>query len=135
MATQFTGPYQSIYEAGLARQREEEARLRAAAGRRASLAGVSQSGVSQIPQDEISRESLRDVAELGGRVAQAQEEERLQDKAFDQRKELMSLRASIDELAAARERKRRRDEEKAGYGSQLIAGALGGLGNYLRPKG
>lgn len=134
MASQFTGPYQSIYEAAIARQREEEARQRGMAVRRAGAAGVSRSGVSEIPQDAISREALRDTMDIGANVAQAQEGERLQDKSFEQRKELMQLQNSMDEIAAAAERRRRREAESAGYGAQLISAGIGGIGSYLGAK-
>lgn len=128
---QFTGPYQSIYEAARARLREGEARQRGAALRRASRQGVQTSGVSQIPQDAISREAMLEESELGGRVAQMQESERLQDKAFAQRKELLGLQADIAAAAEARQRRLLKQQGQSALIGQLGGAGLGALAGYF----
>lgn len=134
MATQFTAPYQSIYEAGLARQRENEARQRGLALRRAQAQGVMTSGVSQLPQQDISREAMRAEADLGARVGQAQEAERLQDKAYDQRLGLMERQASLAEAAEARRASMLRRQQKAALGGQIIGAVTGGVTGALARK-
>ena len=127
MATKFTAPYQSIYDQALARQRESVGRARGQATRGAARARVSTSGVSQLPQQNIDREAVRGEADLGARVGEAAEAERLQDKAFSQRLQLWNL----EELARSRERRRQRSAAKAGVTGQIIGGALSAAGSYL----
>lgn len=133
MATQFKGPYQSIYEAGLVRQRESEARQRGMATRQAARSGISSSGVSQLPQDEISREALRSEGDLGARVAQAQEAERLGELEFNRRKQLMELQSSLVEAANAKERAAERKRRKAAGTGRLIGGLVGGIAGSVIP--
>lgn len=128
---QFTPPYQSIYDTARARLRQGEARQRGAVLRRAARQGIQTSGVSEIPQEAISREAMQEEAELGARVEQAQESERLQDKAFGQRKELLQMQADIAEAAAARARKLERERAKSGLTGQLGSAAIGALGSYF----
>jgi len=122
----FTAPYQKVYAAALARQRENEARKRAMMTGAAQRAGVRTSGVSQIPQGEISREALRSEADIGAEVAQQQEQERLMKEKWAQEEKMYGM--SLAE--AARERARQRRDAKAGATGQLIgtgitvAGAL-----------
>jgi len=130
----FTPVYQSVYDAALARQRDSEARQRAAATNSAARAGVMTSGVSQIPQEAIGQEALRSEADLGAKVAQAQEGERLQDKEFEQRKELMNLQATLTEAAAARERELLRKQGKSDITGQIVGGVVGGAGGAIAKK-
>jgi len=132
MATKFKGNYQSMYEAGLARQRENEARQRSLATQSAVRGGVT-GGVSQLPQQAIGREALRSEGDLGARVAQAQESERLGEIDFNRRKELMSLQASLIEAANAKERAAERKRRKAGGAGRLIGGVIGGVAGSVIP--
>lgn len=132
MATTFSAPYQSIYAAGLARQREEEARRRALLGGAAARAGVS--SFSGGAQDAVSQEAARLASDLEGRVASAQEEERLGGVQFERQKELLDRQASLQELAAARERDFMRKQGRAGVWNQLIGAAVGGVGGALTKK-
>ena len=60
MATQeFNGPYQSIYDTAIARLNANTAAQRGMALRSANANGVVSSGVSQIPQQGIDAEALR----------------------------------------------------------------------------
>lgn len=116
----FTAAYQRIYDAAMARQKENEARKRALMTQAAANAGVMTSGVGQIGQGAISQEALRSEADIGANVAQQEEQERLMDKKFEQDKELYGL--SVAE--AARERARQRRDAKAGVSGQLIGTGL-----------
>lgn len=133
MATQFKAPYQSLYEAGLARQRENEARQRGLLTRQAAVGGLKTSGVSQLPQEALSREAVRSEADLGARVAGQQEQERLGDIEFGRRKELMNLQASLLEAASAKERAAERKRRKAGGAGRLIGAGLGAAAGALLP--
>jgi uncharacterized protein (DUF1786 family) len=77
---------------------------------------------------------MREEADLGARVAQAQEGERLQDKAFEQRKELLGLQASLAEAAAERERRILQKGQKSALTGQIIGGVLGGASGYAMKK-
>lgn len=132
MATEFKGAYQNIYAAGLARQREEEARRRALLGGAAARAGVS--SFSGGAQDEISREAARGVSDLEGRVAAAAEEERLGGVQFERQKELLDRQATLQELAAARERDFMRKQGRAQVWSNLGGAVIGGVGGALAKK-
>jgi len=127
----FSKPYQSIYDAAVARLKESEAAQRARMLNAAARAGVQTSGVGQIPQGAISKEVINKEADLGAKVAGMEETERLQDKAVEQRKELLKLSASLSEAAAARERKYRRSLARSGIYSSLIGAGLGGVSGYL----
>jgi hypothetical protein len=131
---EFTGPYQNIYEAAKARLREKTGQERGAAVRRAGAAGVRTSGVSQLPQEAITREAMLEEADLGARVGQAQEAERLQDKAFGQEKEMLSLRADIAAAAEARARKLAKEQGASALAGQLGGAGLGALGAYFLRK-
>ena len=128
---EFTGPYQNIYEAAKARLREKTGAERGAAVRRAGAAGVRTSGVSQLPQEAITREAMLEEADLGARVGQAQESERLQDKAFGQEKELLSLRADIAAAAEARARKLAKQQGESALMGQLGGAGLGALDRII----
>ena len=127
----FSPAYQEIYNAALARQRAIEARQRGLATRSASRAGVSSSGVALIPQQDITREATRAEQQIGAQVAGQQEGERLQDKEFAQRKELMSFGATLQEAADARRLAIEKANRKAGITGQIIGAGVGALGSYL----
>lgn len=131
---QFNPVYQSIYEAALARQREIEARQRGLATTGAARAGVMTSGVGQLPQAEIGRTAEKSEMQIGAQVGEAQEGERLQDKAVEQRKELMKLESSLAEAALARQRELERQAGKSGITGQLIGGLVGGVGGAVAKK-
>lgn len=123
----FTAAYQSIYDAAMARQRENEARKRALMTAAAAQAGVQTSGVGQIGQGAISQEALRSEADIGANVAQQQEQERLMERKFEQDKELYGM--SVAE--AARERARQRRDAKAGMTGQIIGSGITTAGTLL----
>lgn len=129
--SQFSAPYQSIYEAGIARQRALEARKRAMALSGAQRAGVATSGVSQLPQQEITTEAMRGEAELGAEVGRQAEAERLADKAYAQRKELTNISIAAEAEQRALDRKNARRGQKAGIAGQVIGAGLGAWGSYL----
>lgn len=131
---EFKGPYQDIYSAARARLKEGEARQRGAALRRSARQGVMTSGVSQIPQDAITREAMLEESDLGARIAGQQEQERLGDKRFGQQKELMQFQADLSEAAAGRARKLARQQAKSGLVSQIAGGLIGAGGGYLATK-
>jgi hypothetical protein len=128
---EFRGPYQDIYEAAKARLRADEARQRGAATRRSASLGLKTSGVSALPQQEITRGVMQQEADIGARVGQAQEAERLQDKAFGQEKEMLALRSDIAAAADARARKLARSQGKTQLIGQLGGAGLGALGSYF----
>lgn len=128
---EFTGPYQSIYEAAKSRLKAEEARQRGAALRRSARTVGKTSGVSSLPQQEITRDVMQQEADIGARVGQAQEAERLQDKAFSQEKEMLALRADIAAAADARARRLAKQQGIAELGGQVAGAGLGALGAYF----
>lgn len=130
----FKGPYQDIYSAARSRLRESEARQRAGALTRAARQGVMTSGVSQVPQDAISREAMMEEGDLGARIAGQQEQERLADKRFDQQKELIAIGENYRALAEARARRAQRSAARSGLTSQIAGGLLGGIGGYIATK-
>lgn len=131
MATEFQGPYQSLYEAGRGRLRASEARRRALSLSDAARRGITTSGVSQLPQDEITRTYAQEERELESDISGRQEAERLADKRFGQQKELVSLQASLAEAAERRRRKYADRDALFGLGSSAIGGGTGALTSYL----
>ncbi len=103
----FSETYQRIYDAAIARQRENEAKKRAMLTNAAANAGVQTSGVAQIGQGAISQEALRSEGDIGANVAQQQEQERLQQEQFAQQEKLYGMQLA----EAARERRRQRRED------------------------
>ena len=130
----FTAPYQSIYDAAIARQRETEARQRAGALSAAGRMGVSTSGVSQIPQNAIAAEAIRSEGDIGADVAAQQEQERLNLLKFDQQKELMNMQNQFALSMAADERARQRAAGKSQLIGQIGGAVLGGVGGGLAKK-
>lgn len=128
---EFTGPYQDIYSAARARLRESEARQRGGALARSARQGVMTSGVSQIPQDAISREAIMSEQDLGARIAGQQEQERLADKRFGQQKELVQMQADLQAAAEARARKLAKQQGRSALMGQLGGAVIGGVGGYL----
>lgn len=128
---EFTGPYQSIYEAAKSRLKAAEGRQRGAALRRSASLGLKTSGVSSLPQQEITRDVMQQEADIGARVGQAQEAERLQDKAFGQEKEMLALRADIAAAADARARRLARQQGQSELAGQIGGAGLGALGAYF----
>ena len=109
------------------RRRQIEADKRRRATRGARRAGVGSSGVSRLPQDDISRESLRGEQEFAGQVGLAAETERLQDKQFQQKLQLWRM----GEAEREKERQARRRAGRAGIKGQVIGATLGAAGAYL----
>jgi hypothetical protein len=135
MATQeFNGPYQSIYDAAMARLRANTAGQRGMALRSANANGVVSSGVSQIPQQGIDAEALRQEGDIGANVAQAQETERLQDKGVAQKKELLDFEAGLSAQAQDRLYGLQKKLAAAGQTGQLIGGGMSALGSYFGSK-
>lgn len=116
----FSAARQSIYDAAIARQRENEARQRAQMTGAAARAGVRTSGVGQIGQSAISQEALRSEGDIGAEMASQEEQERIGDKRFLQEKEMYGM--SLAE--AARERARQRRDAKAGNTGQMIGAGI-----------
>jgi hypothetical protein len=131
MATEFQGPYQSLYEAGRGRLRASEARRRAFSLADTARRGITTSGVSQLPQDEITRTYAQEERELESDISGRQEAERLADKRFGQQKELIGLQASLAEAAERRRRKYSDRDALFGLGSSAIGGGTGALTSYL----
>ena len=127
MAQKFSAPYESVYQSGLARRRQIEADKRRRATRGARRARVGSSGVGQLPQADITRESLRGEQDFAGQVGLAAETERLQDKQFKQKLQLWRM----GETERERERERQRRAGKSGIKGQIIGATLGAAGAYL----
>lgn len=132
MAAQFNQNYQTIYDAGLARQREDEARRRALLGGAAARAGVSAS--SGGAQDEISREAARAASDLEGRVASAQEEDRQGEVQFGRQLQLLDRQSTLEEQRAARDRDAQRKARRANIWSQGIGGLVGAAASIAAKK-
>lgn len=129
-----TGAYQSMYDVGLKRLQQNEARRRAIALQGAARSGVNTSGVGQIPMEAIGKDAAQREAELGSEVEMQQDQERLADKRFTQQKELMQYQADLAEIAAARQRKRDKAAAKSGMWSDVIGAATGGIGGVVTKK-
>lgn len=139
--SQFSNPnYQKVYDAGMARLAEIERQKRAMATNAAGAAGVRASGVSGIPQGEISRGAVLAESQLGSDVAQQAEEERLQNLRFEQQRQLQQEQSAWNEAVADRERNYYKRAGKAGLTGQIVGGVfsagVGALANrYLNPTG
>ncbi len=135
MQTQFNAPQQDMYAAALARIKANSAAKRGMALRSANAAGVANSGVGQIPIAQVNNEEELAANQAGAQIAAQQDQERLQEKEFGQRKELMALGNEYS-LAQQAEAYRR---QKAMAGNQLFGqiagGGLAGLGSYFGNKG
>ena len=141
MISQYSNPNsQRVYDAGMARLSEIERQKRAMATNAAARAGVRSSGVSLIPQDEISRGAILAESQLGSDVAQQDEAERLQNERFQQQRLLMQEQGAWNEAVADRERNYYKRTGKAGQTGQIVGGVfsagLSALANrYLNPTG
>lgn len=137
--SQFVNPnLQRVYEAGRARLAEIERQKRAMATSAAARSGVRASGVSLIPQDEISRGAILAESQLGSDVAMQAEEERLANERFQQQRQLEQERGAWAEAVADRERAYYKRAGRAALGSQIVGGVLSsGLSalasRYLNP--
>ena len=139
--SQFSNPnYQTVYDAGMARLAEIERQKRAMATNAAGTAGVRESGVSQIPQDEISRGAVLAESQLGSDVAQQQEQERLQQEQFAQQEKMVQEQADLQARNRDNELNYLKRQGKAQFGGQVVGGVLSaGLSalasRYLNPTG
>ena len=134
MPTTFSPAYQSLYEAGLNRIRQQTARQRALATNAAAARGVNTSGVAELPLGDINEAAVDAEANLSADVAGQQKDEELMQKRFEQQKELLQMQGSLAEAAQDRLYNRERRDRKSALISNLIGAGLGAGATYMALK-
>ena len=124
----FTGPYQSIYDAAMARINATGAAKKGAALRGAAQAGVMTSGVGQMPNQAIDKETQMEGADLAGNVAGKQYQDTID---LANQKDLLQFQAGLSQAAQERQYQMNKKLSKQNQLATLGGAGLAGLGTYL----